>query len=470
MKTYIDMVMSDWLYRPHIRERIENKIFIEDGPIVLNRLRDEEYMEIPLFGQIYCLCEFILNEGHIKLTSVGNLPQKVVFKMYSLGVPDRYYEKYPNKLKKETDSFSVHLARLLAELSGLLRKKSNSLYLTKKGEKAMNDRHLLLKTILQTFVYKLNWGYFDGYEDKMIGQEGFDLTLLLIASDGASPRLSRYYSDRYFYHFEFSGLNEYSHSCFAVRTFRTFLQNLGLISFSENKNYIDYDNCYITKTSLFDKLITIDKDYAKISYSNADAPLYRLRIGLDQSNPHIWREIIAPSNLSLENFHVVIQGVMGWSDSHLHQYIKAGIQYSVLHDVDYTYPDLEFVDYKEMNIRDLLSFTGESVKYEYDFGDGWMHTVELLEIIDEKEFLNMSTVDAGHLGDTPIFLKCLDGALNCPPENCGGIHGYLNILEILKDPFHEEYDEIIEWIGSGFDPEFFDLKSVNAKLATFCKR
>ena len=110
MKTTIniDMVMSDWLYRPHIRERIENKTFLENGPIVLNRIGDEEYMEIPLFRQIYFICELIVNEGPLKLTLTGNLPQKVVFKMYSLGVPFYYYEKFPNKLKKETDSLAVH--------------------------------------------------------------------------------------------------------------------------------------------------------------------------------------------------------------------------------------------------------------------------------------------------------------------------------------------------------------------------
>ncbi len=246
------------------------------------------------------------------------------------------------------------------------------------------------------------------------------------------------------------------------------MHNLGLVSFSEDKKYIDFDNTLITKSALFDKLITINEEYGKISYSYADAPLYRLRIGLDQSSPFIWREFIAPSNLSLEIFHVVIQGVMGWSDSHLHQFIKAGINYTVSYDSEYPCSELEFMDYKNLKINDLLSVTGESIKYEYDFGDSWMHTVELLEILDGKKFLGAGSADAGQFGNSPGFLRCLDGALNCPHEDSGGMHNYLKIIEILKDPLHEEYEEIIEWVGKDFGPEYFDLKSTNNRLATFC--
>ena len=470
MKTTIDidMVMSDWLYRPHIRERIENKTFLENGPIVLNRIGDEEYMEIPLFRQIYFLCELIVNEGPLKLTLTGNLPQKVVFKMYSLGVPFYYYEKFPNKLKKETDSLAVHLARVLAEHSGLVKKKAKLLVITKKGEMAMKNRPLLLKTLLVALGYKLSWGCFDGYEDKMIGQQGFGQSLLMLARYGATPQLSSFYSERYFYHYHLQSFSEFPQSCYAHRTFTIFLHNLGLISISDEKKYINYNEALITKTSLFDRLLTIDENYGKISFSpSADAPLYRLRIGLDESTPYIWREFIVPSNLSLENLHLVVQAVMGWTDSHLHQFVKGDIQYTCKYESCDFSDEINCVDYKGMKVFDLLSVAGETIKYEYDFGDDWIHTIELLEVIDSLDGSLAEKVGTENFGDTPLFLRCLAGARCCPHEDCGGIDGYHNILEILKDPSHEEYEVNNIWLDEDFDPDYFDLKAVNCVLASY---
>jgi hypothetical protein len=88
--------------------------------------------------------------------------------------------------------------------------------------------------------------------------------------------------------------------------------------------------------------------------------------------------------------------------------------------------------------------------YEYDFGDSWEHEVALEKILEKDPNLK-----------TPV---CLDGAMACPPEDCGGIRGYYDYLAALADPKHPEHEEIREWMGEKFDPAKFDLKKINRSL------
>ena len=84
--------------------------------------------------------------------------------------------------------------------------------------------------------------------------------------------------------------------------------------------------------------------------------------------------------------------------------------------------------------------------YTYDFGDNWEHTVELEEILPRDKDVE--------------YPRCIAGERACPPEDCGGIWGYEDLLQIISDPEHEEYEAMLEWIGGEFDPEHFDAKEV----------
>ncbi len=95
------------------------------------------------------------------------------------------------------------------------------------------------------------------------------------------------------------------------------------------------------------------------------------------------------------------------------------------------------------------------LKYEYDFGDGWLHELLLEKVLPFNENTTL-----------PV---CLDGKMACPPEDCGGVWGYGNMLEILKNPSHEEYEETLEWVGEEFDPEDFDLAETNELFEYFRK-
>ena len=158
-----------------------------------------------------------------------------------------------------------------------------------------------------------------------------------------------------------------------------------------------------------------------------------------------------PSDLKLGAFHDVIQVAMGWTDSHLHQFIANKVFYGIPDD-DF---GLEMEDESKYKLSQLLKKEKDSLIYEYDFGDSWEHKILLEKILPF---------------DTKIALPvCIKGKRACPPEDCGGIWGYEELLETISDPKHPEHEDMLEWLGGEFDPEEFDLEEINGDLAEYCR-
>lgn len=181
--------------------------------------------------------------------------------------------------------------------------------------------------------------------------------------------------------------------------------------------------------------------------------IHQLHITLLGSRPKIWRRLLVPADMKLAGLHKTIQIAFGWTDSHLHQFIKGEKFYTIRLKDDWTWDEMPNIDYKKENtcISDLLHSEKEAIVYEYDFGDGWEHEIVLEKILPASP--------EQHL---PV---CLDGRRAGPPEDCGGIHGYAELLRILKNPQHKAYKGYLEWLGGEFDPEAFDIEKVNARLA-----
>lgn len=179
--------------------------------------------------------------------------------------------------------------------------------------------------------------------------------------------------------------------------------------------------------------------------------IFQILITLQGSEPKIWRRVLIPSNLLLADLHKIIQTTMGWQNSHLHQFIKDRQYYSVDYGDDF-YEEMNSIDYvkKKIRVSDLLTRVKSKMIYEYDFGDSWEH-----EILLEKK------IPAENQIFTPV---CVDGEMNCPPEDCGGVWGYADMLEVLKQPKHKDYKDYKEWLGDDFDPKHFDLDEVNQQL------
>ncbi len=171
-----------------------------------------------------------------------------------------------------------------------------------------------------------------------------------------------------------------------------------------------------------------------------DISLYRLKIVLNKIKPEIWRRFIVHSNVLLPELHQMLQTIMGWTNSHLHQFIKDDTFYC---EPD-PYNELEYIDYRNISLNKLLKKKGDQIIYEYDFGDGWEHIIKLEEIIK--------------------IPKCIEGERACPPEDCGSYTGYNELIKVINEPTHEEYDEYMTWLGGSYDPEYFDKKEINKQL------
>lgn len=175
--------------------------------------------------------------------------------------------------------------------------------------------------------------------------------------------------------------------------------------------------------------------------------IYQIKVTLKHCRPPIWRRVLVPADIKLPRLHRVLQMVMGWLDCHLHAFNVHGEQYGI--------PDSNFPGMfkSERNVRlDKLVAVGGKIVYEYDFGDDWEHELKI-----EKAY----PAQAGMR-----YPLCINGKRACPPEDCGGPWGYEHLLEVLRDPAHEEHGEMLEWIGEDFDPEAFDVEDINAGLRT----
>lgn len=183
----------------------------------------------------------------------------------------------------------------------------------------------------------------------------------------------------------------------------------------------------------------------KKELDKAKATAYQLKITLVGAEPPVWRRVLVPGDVNLAGLHMVIQYAMGWSNSHLHMFHVGKTRYAP------RTPDWDDVeDERKVILRDIAPKAGAKFFYEYDMGDSWRHEIRVEAITKAAA--------------TPQRPECLAGAGACPPEDCGGIGGYEDLLAALRDPKHEQHDEIVEWVGGDFDPEAFDLAAVNKAL------
>lgn len=173
--------------------------------------------------------------------------------------------------------------------------------------------------------------------------------------------------------------------------------------------------------------------------------IYQIQIALKGSKPKIWRRILVDPSVLLVDFHRIIQTTMGWTNSHLHMFSDGINEYSPKEfEVEYA------IDSRKVRLDKILKREKSKIDYEYDFGDGWEHSIILEKILSRDNQLQIPS--------------CIKGKRNCPPEDCGGIWGYSDMLHILKEPKHDEYESYISWLGEVFDPEYFDKNEINKRL------
>jgi hypothetical protein len=173
--------------------------------------------------------------------------------------------------------------------------------------------------------------------------------------------------------------------------------------------------------------------------------VHQFLVVLSDTDPVVWRRIQVPEGCTFWDLHVAMQDAMGWLDCHLHEFTLRDPRTGQLHAL--SIPDAEYPDDRpclpswEVPVTQYFSHAQPLALYVYDFGDDWRHVV-----------MYEGTWAAEVGGSYP---RCLGGARACPPENCGGTHGYARFLEAIANPDDPEHDELLAWTGGDYDPDAF---------------
>jgi len=183
--------------------------------------------------------------------------------------------------------------------------------------------------------------------------------------------------------------------------------------------------------------------------------ILQLKISLKYLKPLIWRRFLVKDSISFYELHEIIQIVMGWEDYHLYGFwindvcIEAEKGRPFCVDAIWTMLGSEARKTKsadKVKLNSLIKKEKQEFTYVYDFGDRWEHSIVVEKILEKSE-------------RCPV---CIAGGRACPPEDCGGVLGYVQLLDIRKDKNHPAYkSRIVEWLGEDFDPDEFDPKDVN---------
>jgi hypothetical protein len=184
--------------------------------------------------------------------------------------------------------------------------------------------------------------------------------------------------------------------------------------------------------------------------------IYQIKITLLGARPPIWRRLLVPADLTLDQLHDVLQLAMGWEDCHMHDF-RIGDQRFGRPDPDDRLMGLPAVgNERTVRLSSVLGKVGAKAEYTYDFGDSWEHAIAVEKVLPPQPGL--------------AYPVCLGGKRRGPPEDCGGIPGFYGLLEAVTDSAHPEHEELLDWLGGDFDPEVFSADEVNRRLASLQRR
>jgi hypothetical protein len=183
--------------------------------------------------------------------------------------------------------------------------------------------------------------------------------------------------------------------------------------------------------------------------------IYQIKVTLVGTDPPIWRRLLVPADLTLEQLHHVVQLAMGWEDCHMHEFLIGKQRFGKPDPMESFLGRPCTASERTTLLFTVLGRVRAKALYTYDFGDGWDH-----EIVVEKR---LAPEPGG------AYPTCWAGERHGPPEDCGGIHGFYKLLEAI-DSDHERHEEFIDWLGDDFDPEAFSVDEVNQRLALLNRR
>jgi hypothetical protein len=185
--------------------------------------------------------------------------------------------------------------------------------------------------------------------------------------------------------------------------------------------------------------------------SNSDT-IIRLVVELEDIKPRVRREILVPLSLTFAELHCVLQIAFGWEDTHLYEF-QVGRTRVGTSEPEGLEPSMLYAS--KTKLSKLVGSSVRKLHYIYDFGDEWVHVLDV----------GSASVEPGE-----IYPKLVKAEGSCPPEDVGGPAGYAELLAALADPKHPRHDELAEWCGAGYDPSKVDIAAIRTDLAAYAKR
>lgn len=196
------------------------------------------------------------------------------------------------------------------------------------------------------------------------------------------------------------------------------------------------------------------KSKAKSGKNSKKQYAYTLDVALKGSPRKVYRQLVVSSNMTLADLGEILVCAVGWDGCHLNQFIDGKESYSVPEESGWGIDDDN--DAREYTIGQILRRLKAKVKWEYDFGDSWIHEITL---VDKQEVA----------ADAVVKVQLVKATGACPPEDCGGVGGYRYLLNALKNPGSGEYEEMVDWLGGGFDPKSFNIVGARQRIAGYMK-
>ena len=180
----------------------------------------------------------------------------------------------------------------------------------------------------------------------------------------------------------------------------------------------------------------------------ATRQVFQLKVQLDEIEPSIWRRIHIWENTNLPALHQILQALFQWEDSHLHQFQRGDDRWAVPDPEDVAF-GMKIQNERSVLVSRLVKTVGDKFTYLYDFGDDWVHLIELEAILPAEP--------------GTVYPRCIEGARNGPPEDSGGAYGYMEYQKVMANKKSSRHKEMLEWRGP-FDPEEFSVAEMDRRM------
>jgi hypothetical protein len=421
-----------------------------------------------------------LAESPVRATkSLGNFERRFAARMRDelRFDPDHAWVLEHSRSDNEQDVPGLHDLRVVLGLAGLLKKRNGRFSVTQRGRRLLEPQRAaeLYELLLRTYFGKFNIFYPGGYAEDPVMQRHIVLGLWIIRRLAEQPVDAGHIAEviprdeaRWDPRFDYStGRLGHAVAFVVLEPLRAF----SLLSGGERGETLSGERAPWQVTALFDEALSFDFGTTAAAppvptgaavASSPDAPgaapgaspddtpatVARLLVTLVGVKPPISRRIEVPLDATFERLHAYLVAAMGWLDYHLHEF-EVGRRRISASDADWE-SEWPYEDEARVTLRDALGEGLRELVYRYDFGDDWEHRVQV------------EAVEPGRPG--VFYPRCLEARRACPPEDSGGVAGYLELLDALGDPDDPEHAELLEWLDGPFDPEAVDLEGIDRLL------